>query len=215
MIRVLVVDDQQLVRRGFRLVLQTVEGVTVVGEAAHGEEALAVIAKAAGSDEAVDVVLSDARMPVLDGVGLVRACRAEHPGLPVVVLTTFDDDQLVRDAVQAGAAGFVLKDCSPEELRRAIVSAHEGGAVIDPRVARALAVPAADPLEGLTPTERVVADHVAAGLSNTEIAAELVLAEGTVKNHVSALLRKLGQRDRTALALTLSRTVRTQPRREE
>lgn len=207
MIRVIVVDDQQLVRRGFRLVLQTIDDIEVVGEAAHGEEALAVITKASGTAAPVDVVLSDARMPVMDGVALVRACREQHPGLPVVVLTTFDDDQLVRDAVGAGAAGFVLKDCSPDELRRAIVSAHEGGAVIDPRVAMALAAPAADPLEGLTPTERVVAGHVAAGLSNAEIATELVLAEGTVKNHVSALLRKLGQRDRTALALALNRAL--------
>lgn len=102
MIRVIVVDDQQLVRRGFRLVLQTIDDIEVVGEAAHGEEALAVITKASGTAAPVDVVLSDARMPVMDGVALVRACREQHPGLPVVVLTTFDDDQLVRDAVGAG-----------------------------------------------------------------------------------------------------------------
>lgn len=202
MIRVVVVDDQQLVRRGFRLVLQTIEGLDVVGEAAHGQEALAVIAKTSPH-----VVLADARMPVMDGVALVRACRAEHPELPVIVLTTFDDDQLVRDAMGAGAAGFILKDSSPDELRRAITAAYEGGAAVDPRVARALASPPPDPLAGLTATERVVARHIAAGRSNAEIAAELVLAEGTVKNHVSALLRKLGHRDRTALALALARVL--------
>ena len=200
MIRVIVVDDQELVRRGFRLVLQTIEDIEVVGEAAHGDEALAVIAK-----NGPDVVLSDARMPVMDGVALVAACRERHPGLPVIVLTTFDDDDLVREAMRAGAAGFILKDCSPEELHRAITTAHEGGAVIDPRVARALTTAPVDPLAALTPTERTVAALVARGLSNAELAADLVLAEGTVKNHVSALLRKLGHRDRTALALALSR----------
>lgn len=151
-------------------------------------------------------------MPGMDGVELVRRCSREHPGLPVVILTTFDSDDLVRDAVRAGAAGFLLKDVSPERLAEAIASVRDGGIVIDPRVAgvalRAAAhEPDAEPdeLAALTRAERAVAVEVAAGRSNREIAAALVLAEGTVKNHVTALLRKLSARDRTALALLLSR----------
>lgn len=208
MIRLVLVDDQQLLRRGLGLLFETLEGVEVVGEAANGDEALAVIAKVSP-----DVVLSDARMPVMDGVALVAACAERYPGLPVLVLTTFDDDDLVRAAIGAGAAGFLLKDSSPEALADAIVAAHDGGLVIDPRVTRAAMRPArgrdegASPLAVLTPAERAVAARVALGETNTEIAATLVLAEGTVKNHVSALLRKLDQRDRTGLALFLHRTL--------
>lgn len=185
------------------MVLQTIGDIEVVGEAAHGAEALAVIAKTAP-----DVVLADARMPVMDGVELVTACRKEHPGLPVIVLTTFDDDELVRAAMEAGAAGFVLKDSSPADLADAVTAALEGGLVVDRRVARALVSRPSDPLATLTPTERLVAAAVARGATNAEIAEELVVTEGTVKNHVSAILRKLGHRDRMALALAL------QPSRE-
>lgn len=200
MTRVLVVDDQQLVRRGICLVLGTLPGVEVVGEAADGREALAHI-----NALAPDVVLTDARMPVLDGPGLVQAASQRHPGLPVVVLTTFDDDALVRQAVEAGAAGFLLKDASPEEIASALDAAVRGEMVVDPRVTRALLTrPPHDPLTDLTPTERDVAARVATGASNADIASALHLSHGTVKNHVSALLRKLGQPDRTKLALYLS-----------
>lgn len=203
----MLVDDQELLRRGLRLLLEAAGGIEVVAEAANGLEALAMI-----SLHRPEVVLADARMPGMDGVELVRRCAREHPGLPVVILTTFDSDELVRDAVREGAAGFLLKDVSPERLAEAITSVRGGGIVIDPRVAgvalRAAAfVPEAEPdeLAALTRAERAVAIEVAAGRSNREIAATLVLAEGTVKNHVSALLRKLSVRDRTALALLLSR----------
>lgn len=207
--RVVIVDDQELMRRGLTMLLSTVPGVEVVGEAGDGRHGLAVVAATSP-----DVVLSDAQMPVLDGVGLVRALRESHPDLPVVILTTFDDDALVREALAAGATGFLLKDSAPEELVHAMESVCSGGLVIDPRVARAaLTRPApvdesadeAGPLTVLTPAERVVATHVATGATNAEIADALVLAEGTVKNHVSALLRKLDQRDRTSLALLLAR----------
>lgn len=217
MIGVLIVDDQQLLRRGVRLLLETVsdrdhEGaVAVVGEAADGREALAVIARTGP-----DIVLTDARMPGMDGVALVAACREEFPDLPVIVLTTFDDEPLVRGALAAGAAGFLLKDSSPEALAEAIRAVAAGGLVIDPRVARLAVAPdrrrntaartpqgETDALAVLTRAERVVATQVARGSTNAEIAAELVLAEGTVKNYVSALMRKLGARDRTALALGL------------
>ena len=207
MTRIVLVDDQELLRRGVRLLLEAAGGIEVAAEAADGLEALAMIAK-----HRPEVVLADARMPGMDGIELVRRCAREHPGLPVVILTTFDSDELVRDAVREGAAGFLLKDVSPERLAEAIASVRDGGIVIDPRVAgvalRAAAfMPDAEPdeLAALTRAERAVAVEVATGRSNSEIAATLVLAEGTVKNHVTALLRKLSARDRTALALLLSR----------
>ena len=206
-LRVLVVDDQQLLRRGLVMLFGTVEGVDVVAQAAHGAEALAVLRA-----EDVDVVLADAKMPVMDGIELVRRCVREHPGLPVLVLTTFDEPDVVRGAVAAGAAGFLLKDTSIEALAEAVRAVAAGGLVIDPRVARLALAPSRDEgdegdgppaLALLTPTEREVAALVAEGLSNQAIAARMVLAEGTVKNHVSALLRKLRAADRTVLALTL------------
>lgn len=201
--RLIVVDDQQLLRRGLTMLLETLDDVEVVGQAGDGHEALSLIPAARP-----DVVLTDARMPGMDGLGLLAACRERHPGLPVVLLTTFDDQDLVRAALQGGAAGFLLKDCSVESLSEAVRQAVAGGMVIDPRVARTALTasgPETDPLGALTPTERQVAALVATGATNTEIAAALFLAEGTVKNHVSMLLRKLDQRDRTRLALLLSR----------
>ena len=206
-LRVLVVDDQQLLRRGLVMLFGTVDDVDVVAQAAHGAEALAVLRA-----EEVDVVLADAKMPVMDGIELVRQCARAPPDLPVLVLTTFDEPDVVQGAVAAGAAGFLLKDTSIESLAEAVRAVAQGGLVIDPRVARlALAAPQNDKTESsmspvlaiLTPTEREVAALVAEGLTNQEIAARMVLAEGTVKNHVSALLRKLQATDRTVLALTL------------
>ena len=210
--RVIVVDDQELMRRGLTMLLGTESGVTVVGEAGNGQEALAVI-------EATDpdIVLTDARMPIMDGVELTAAVREAYPGLPVVILTTFDDDELVHRAIAAGAAGFLLKDAATEELIVGMRLALKGGLVIDPKVARsALArrrepepdTDAVDPFAALTPAEQAVARLVATGATNGEIADVLVLAEGTVKNHVSALLRKSDQRDRTSLALLLARALR-------
>lgn len=200
----LVVDDHQLVRRGLRMLLGTLPGIEVVGEAGDGREALTLIGQLDP-----DVVLTDARMPVMDGVELVAQAKLAFPGLPVLVLTTFDDEDIVHGALGAGAAGFLLKDTSTDALGEALRAVAEGGLVIDPRVARLAFTEATSnpdgPLATLTRAERLVAERLALGETNTEIAAGLVLAEGTVKNHVSALLRKLDQRDRTALALLLYR----------
>lgn len=208
--RVVIVDDQKLMRRGLGMLLGTEDGIEVVGEARDGREALAVV-----STTRPDVILSDAQMPVMGGVELVAELQRAHPDLPAIILTTFDDDDLVRRAVAAGAAGFLLKDSSTDDLVHAIRAVVDGGMVIDPRVARAaLTRPSAEPtptsadtspVAVLTRAERAVATQVATGATNSEIAATLVIAEGTVKNHISALLRKLGQRDRTALALLLAR----------
>ena len=200
-IRVLIVDDQELLRRGLRMILETDDTIQVVGEAEHGMRALAMI-----PEVAPDVVLADARMPVLDGLGLVKRCATDHPDVPVLVLTTFDDARLVRELLDAGAAGFLLKDVSTDTLTDAIRQVIAGGLVLDPRVARsALSTPTPPGRPELTEAEQAVADLVALGLPNAEIAARLHLAHGTVKNTVSSLLRKLGQPDRTALALQLAR----------
>ncbi|MDO5051584.1 MAG: response regulator transcription factor [Pseudoclavibacter sp.] len=207
-IRLLLVDDQQLLRRGLRMLLSTVPGMEVVGEAADGREALAVMRRVEA-----DVVLCDLRMPVMDGVRLVAEARERFPGVPVLVLTTFDDDELVRSALDAGAAGFLLKSVSTDALAEAIRQVRAGGLVLDPAIAGAVlrrtrpgsgaeAGPA-DPFASLTPAEAQVARLVATGATNREIAAGLHLAVGTVKNHVSAILRKLGSRDRISLALLL------------
>lgn len=212
-LRVLLVDDQQLLRRGLAMLLSTADGIDVVGQAADGTEALAVLGR---ERDDVDVLLTDARMPGMDGMELTAACRERWPDLPVLMLTTFDDEAVVRGALGAGASGFLLKDTSTDALADALRAVAAGGMVIDPRVARiALSrdpagggAAAADPLAVLTRTERLVAELVADGRTNAEIASVLVLAEGTVKNHVSSLLRKLDQRDRTGLALALYKTMR-------
>lgn len=205
MIRVLVVDDHQLLRRGLVMLFGTVQGIEVVAQAAHGAEALAVLGSLP-----VDVVVTDAKMPTMDGIELTRRCQELYPDLPVLVLTTFDEPHLVQGAIGAGAAGFLLKDASIEALAQAVRAVADGGMVIDPRIARLALASSADEgateapiLAVLTPTEREVAVLVSEGLSNRAIAERMVLAEGTVKNHVSSLLRKCDAPDRTALALTL------------
>lgn len=204
-IRVLLVDDHQLLRRGLLMLFGTVPGIEVVAQAAHGAEALAVL-----RSMPVDVIVSDAKMPVMDGIELVRCCAQEFPHIPVLVLTTFDEPHLIRGALEQGAAGFLLKDASIDTLSQAVRAVAQGGLVIDPQVAR-LALRGDDEAEKgdssvlsrLTPTEREVAFLVSEGLSNQAIAQRMVLAEGTVKNHVSSLLRKCDASDRTALALGL------------
>ena len=194
MIRVLIVDDQQLLRRGLKLLLAQSPEIQVVTTCASAAETLVSL-----HNSEVDVVLADAVMPGMDGPELVEQCQTLWPSLPVIILTTFDDATIVRRSIKAGAAGFLLKDVSPTTLAEAITAAYDGHPYVDPRVAHLLALPSR--FAGLTPTEKTVAELVGQGLSNREIAAELHLAEGTVKNHISALLRKPQVPDRTRLAL--------------
>ena len=194
MIRVLIVDDQQLLRRGLKLLLAQSPEIQVVTTCASAAETLVSL-----HNSEVDVVLADAVMPGMDGPELVEQCRTLWPSLPVIILTTFDDATIVRRSIKAGAAGFLLKDVSPTTLAEAITAAYDGHPYVDPRVAHLLALPSR--FAGLTPTEKTVAELGGQGLSNREIAAELHLAEGTVKNHISALLRKTQVPDRTRLAL--------------
>ena len=210
MIRVVLVDDQTLVRQGIRRLLELGEDVEVVGEAADGRAALAVVA-----DTRPDVVLLDLRMPVLDGIGTLRELATAEHRPATLVLTTFDDDEEVLEALRAGARGYLLKDVTLDGLLEAIRTLAGGGRLIQPAVSAGLverlaagwgptATPAQTSLavrEQLTGREHEVLRLMAAGWSNREIAAGLHLAEGTVKNHVSAILLKLGVRDRTRAVL--------------
>ncbi len=206
-VRVLLVDDQALFREALATLLATRDDVDVVGEAGNGDEALTRAAELAP-----DVVLMDLRMPVLDGVAATRRLRAEQPGVRVIALTTFDDDEDVFAALRAGAVGYLLKDVSSARLVEAVLAAARGESVLQPSVAAKVVArfaqlpettaPRPQPLVvPLSERELEVLRLVADGRSNREIAAAVFLAEGTVKNHVTNVLGKLGARDRTQAAL--------------
>jgi DNA-binding NarL/FixJ family response regulator len=200
-IRVAVVDDQALVRAGFRLICEAEDDLTVVGEAADGAEGVALVERARP-----DVVLMDIRMPALDGVEACARVTRSHPDVRVLMLTTFDLDEYVFAALRAGASGFLLKDTPPETLVDAIRVVAGGDSLLAPSVTRRLierfverdrAAPTAAPgLDALTERELEVFRLVARGLSNGEIANQLYVGEATVKTHVGRLLAKLGLRDR-------------------
>ena len=210
MIRVLLVDDQALFCEGLRTLLDLQPDIEVVGEANNGREAIECVARAAP-----DVVLMDMQMPVLDGVAATRDIRAHHPNTQVIVLTTFDDDEYVFEALRAGAVGYLLKDVASDRLAEAIRCAARGESFLQPSVAakvvaeytRLADAPHAREranqalVEPLSDRELEILRLVATGASNKEIAAALVIAEGTVKNHVTNILGKLGVRDRTQAAL--------------
>ena len=202
MIRVLLVDDQELVRTGLRGILRPQFGFDVVGECAHGGEV-----EAAVRELAPDVVLMDVRMPLVDGIQATLGLRGRDDSPPVLALTTFDDDDVLAGMLRAGAAGFVLKGVPAADLQRAVQAVAGGGAWLDPAVtARVLAAyrsapagpaPAAD-LDTLTAREREVLALIGQGRTNGEIAARLYVTEGTVKTHVNHVFAKLGLRDRAA-----------------
>jgi DNA-binding NarL/FixJ family response regulator len=214
-IKVLLVDDQTLIRQGIRLLLEIEADIQVVGQAANGREALQQV-------EALhpDVVLMDVRMPEMDGVTATRLLSERFPEVKVIILTTFEDDETVFEGLKAGASGYLLKDISSEEMAQAVRRVAAGEALIEPRLTRkvlaefsrlasatdrhAPARPAAGPEAlpvPLTERELDVLQALARGLSNREIAGHLVITEGTVKNHVSNLIEKMGVRDRTQAVL--------------
>ncbi len=217
-IQVVIVDDQSLVRAGFRMVLSAQPDMEVVGEAGDGAEALRLLARTPA-----DVVVMDIRMPVMDGVEATRRLCAEAGGPRVLVLTTFDTDEDAFAALQAGASGFLLKNVPPEELLAAIRVVASGESVVAPRVTRRLldrfagqlAPPQAAAADGrlaaLTEREREVLLLVAQGMSNAEIAEKLFVAEATVKTHVGRILTKLDLRDRVQVVVLAYETGLVRP----
>lgn len=206
-IRVLIVDDQALFREGLRTLLSLTPDLEIVGEAEDGEHA---IRQAARLDP--DVVLMDLKMPILDGVEATRRIHAHRPDCRVIILTTFDDDEYVFEGLRAGAVGYMLKDTPSENLAEAIRAAARGESFLQPSVAAkvvaeftrlASSVPQSviELVEPLSERELEVLRKLAAGATNREIATALVIAEGTVKNHITNILGKLGVKDRTQAAL--------------
>ena len=200
-IRVLLVDDHAVVREGLRTFLELQDGIEIAGEAADGEAAIREAERLHP-----DVILMDLVMPKLDGVGAMQELRRRLPSIRVIVLTSFMQDERLLPAIQAGAAGYLLKNVEPAELARAVRAAHAGGTLLDPTVAsrlvEAIAQPRGEePRERLTAREREVLGLIALGRSNKRIALELGIAEKTVKTHVGHLLAKLGVPDRTQAAL--------------
>lgn len=209
MIRVLLADDQALIRAGFRVLLEAAGGVEVVAEAVNGEQAVDLAKR-----ERADVVLMDIRMPGVDGLEATRRIAADDDlaGVKVIILTTFESDEYVYQALRAGASGFLVKDTDPEELIRAVQVVARGDALLSPSVTRRLItnlatqprVPSTAPrqsLSRLTEREREVLSLVAEGLSNDEIAGRLFLSPLTTKTHVSRIMTKLGARDRAQLVV--------------
>jgi DNA-binding NarL/FixJ family response regulator len=206
-IRVLIADDQMMVRQGFTVLLNVQPDIEVVGQAVDGLDAIAKVAELSP-----DVVLMDIRMPELDGIEATRRITTLHPEVKVLVLTTFDLDEYVYEALRAGASGFLLKDASADQLAEGVRVVAAGDALLAPNITKRLITefsrmggtprgPSSARVGGLTERETEVLTLIAQGMSNGEIAAHLVLAEQTVKTHVGRLLMKLGLRDRTQAAV--------------
>ncbi|MEN8172201.1 MAG: response regulator transcription factor [Chloroflexota bacterium] len=205
-IRVYLVDDQRLMRDGLRTLLEIEKDLEIIGEAENGEQAVE-----AYRDHKPDVMLMDIRMPGINGVEATRQIKSESPEARILILTTFDDDEYVFEGLRAGASGYLLKDVSGGELADAIRTVAQGGALIEPSVARKVvaefarltpSAQSADKLaDPLSEREMEILKVLAQGFTNKEIGAQLHLAEGTVKNYVTSILQKIGARDRTQAAL--------------
>ena len=209
MIKVLIADDQELIRQSLRIVLDTKEDLQVLDVAADGQEVVRCIRR-----EVPDVILMDIRMPKMDGVQCTKIIKENHPEVKIIILTTFDDDEFVYDALKFGASGYLLKGVSMDELAEAIRMVYSGAAMINPdiatkvvklfsRMAKADYTIQVDEQQEkeLTKTEWKIIEQVGYGASNKEVAGSLSLSEGTVRNYLSTILNKLGLRDRTQLAI--------------
>ena len=219
MIKVLLADDQELIRQSLSFVMSRQEDIEMVGTAANGREALELV-----EEKQPDVVLLDIRMPEMDGVECTRRIKQEFPGIKVIILTTFDDDDYVFDALRYGASGYLLKGVSVDGLTHAVREAARGGSIIAPDVASKVLQMFSRMAQGdvqvrvnkknaleLTKMEWQVIREVGCGLSNKEIAGRLYLSEGTVRNYISSILRKLELRDRTQLAIWAVQNQNSQP----
>ncbi|MCU0565764.1 MAG: response regulator transcription factor [Oculatellaceae cyanobacterium Prado106] len=204
-IRVFLVDDQSIIRNGLRALLQLEPDLEIVGDTENGQVAIAQITMLQP-----DVVLMDLRMPVMDGIAATRAIAQQFPAIKILMLTTFDEEKEIAEALRQGASGYLLKDTPSEALAQAIRAAHQGYAQLSPGILQKMMTAASPPSENpaippelaeLTPREREVLRWIAAGASNREIAQALFISEGTVKNHVTNLLGRLDLRDRTQAAI--------------
>ncbi|NET38500.1 MAG: response regulator transcription factor [Cyanothece sp. SIO1E1] len=211
MIRVLLVDDQSIIRQGLQALLELEPDLQVVGDAEHGQAAILKLVALQHTPLQPEVVLMDIRMPVMDGVAATKAIRQQFPEIKVLVLTTFDQDELVTQALQVGAIGYLLKDTPSEELANAIRAVHKGYTQFGPGIFQKLMAhrPSTKPpptelppgFAELTPREQEVLKLIATGASNREIAQQLYISEGTVKNYVTSILGRLNLRDRTQAAI--------------
>ena len=207
-IAVMLVDDQQIIRQGLKTLLDLEEDITIVGDADNGETALALLEQLDLVKQLPAVVLMDMRMPVMDGVAATGAIATRYPSIQVLVLTTFDDDDLIAQATAVGAKGYLLKDTPSEELAQAIRSVAKGYSQFGPGILEKMLTGQQSPdvevpegFDELTPREKDVLRLIGTGANNREIAEALFLSEGTVKNHVTRLLGRLRLRDRTQAAL--------------
>lgn len=229
MIRVLLVEDQEILRQGLKTLLSRKPDFQIVGEAANGEQAIALVQSLHGTDLQPDVVLMDISMPVMDGVTATQQICQQFSDIKILILTTFDDTHYITQALRSGAKGYVLKDTPSKELAEAVRSLHRGYSQFGPGIFEKMIAANTQPTEppvqtsqvqsppqselppgfaDLTPREREVLRLIASGYSNKEIAQELVVTEGTVRNHISNLLTRLNVRDRTQAAI-VANTFRT------
>ncbi|MDD5968599.1 MAG: response regulator [Candidatus Fimousia sp.] len=209
MIKVLIADDQELIRQSLQIVLGIREEISVIGTAGNGNEVIRLVQK-----EKPDVILMDVRMPEMDGVQCTRMIKERYPQIKIIILTTFDDDEFVFSALKYGASGYLLKGISMDELEKAIRTVHQGGAMINPGIASKVVelfsemaqsnydiMIEAENVDELTDGEWEIIKLIGRGMSNKEIAKAISLSEGTVRNYLSSILNKLNLRDRTQLAI--------------
>lgn len=209
MIKVLIADDQELIRQSLQIVLETKEGMEVIGTAQNGREVIQFVRK-----EKPDVILMDVRMPEMDGVQCTQIIKDVYPKIKIIILTTFDDDEFVFSALKYGASGYLLKGISMDDLEKAIHTVYSGGAMINPEIASKVVelfsemaqsnydiMIEAQNVDEITETEWEIIKLVGRGMSNKEIAGTMNLSEGTVRNYLSTILNKLNFRDRTQLAI--------------
>lgn len=205
MIKVLIADDQELIRQSLSIILGLKEGISVIGGVSDGTEVLDFVEK-----EKPDIILMDIRMPVMDGVECTKRLKEKYPEIKIIVLTTFDDDKYVFSALKYGASGYLLKGISVDELEKALHVVHSGGAMINPEIASKVVelfsemaqrdydvMVEAENVEKITDIEWDIIKDVGRGMSNREIAEHISLTEGTVRNYISTILKKIGLRDRT------------------